>query len=398
MKAFKYFGVALLALAIGITYVSCNKDDKDDQGMQDLIGIENATFIDGKIPSVSDTQTKVIASSNSSALAGGANIITITSPVELEKLFVALKGLNGYYSVTPISTGHYSGTYVYQITVNYGTGLNQDVIIIINARTVDGSVVSVVEQEVSYVESKSGALAINLVFDQDKDVDLHLFLPSGAPIEHVYYSNTGIFTGTAEDYAAIQEQAQKIWKDLLKKYGYSSDTDEDDIDDDDFWREYYAKMEDLEGENFSGLDHDSNADCDIDHLNNENIVMHAPALVPGVYKVYVNMYRNCSSSYAATKWTVISRFLDQELTATQGNNPASGEFAADVSNNVYDDVSRMSLAMTFSLTQSQIDKAKSNTRAAYDTRFIPAPPSFRSMLKAMENGSWQRTPHHRLFK
>ena len=400
MKTLKYLSMALLAVACFVGFTACSNDDDEknpatEKGAQTYIGIQDANYQQGALPGITDSDIQITSTANSSALAGGANIVSVSSPVELQKFYVGIDGLDGYFELPATEATRADATvYLYNFIITYTTGLDRDLTIIVNAQTTDNRVVGVSRQTVTYVESQTGDLTINLVFDQKKDVDLHLFLPEESPFANnwVYYGNRGIYIdGT--DIDALEEA---LWDELLTKYGYSADTDEDDIENDEFWMEYETRYEELYTSRLmSGLDHDSNPSCSIDGLNNENIVIKAQHLVAGTYMVYVNMYSNCDSENP-TKWTCITRFNGNLISVTEGANPASGEFVADAYSNNNDEVEKMTLATTFTLTQEQINAAQASTRATFnESSYALASISQKSMLKMMDSGRWDNMRHHR---
>ena len=81
------------------------------------------------------------------------------------------------------------------------------------------------------------------------------------------------------------------------------------------------------------LDLDSNAACDIDGVNHENIYYSDNAIVePGEYTVYVDMWSNCDETVPTN--FVLSVFYEGELLQTvEGVNPIAGYFPADEPSN-----------------------------------------------------------------
>ena len=248
MKTFKFLATSLFVAVFGLALTACNSDDDKDKvtsQLPEVIQFSNATATlhQGSIPAVTDRSIEVTASSNSSALAGGANIMTINSPVPLKKFFVGVEGVDGYYEVVPEAARatRADGEYTYVLTLNYGTELAQDLTIVITAQTMDDLIVAVARQVVEYVESKDGALAINLVFDQLKDVDLHLFLPESSPFSWIYYGNRG----WANDESTWEQKYSDLMTELMKKYGYNQSTPQENYSEA-FWLEFEQRMRELE--------------------------------------------------------------------------------------------------------------------------------------------------------
>lgn len=220
---------ATLALA-ALTFTSCSDDDKGPESKSELedkyFTIENATYSESSMPEATSTSTIDGLTINNQALSGGMNLITIISQETYRKFFIGVEGVEGHFIYTPQSTDDMSGYHSYTIPVMYSTNYDQDITMAVSAETAEGKITIATKAPVSFVESKTGALDIKLVFSNAKDIDLHLIMPSGAEI---YYGNRG------------------------------------------------GNVELADGSVISyGLDHDSNAACYIDNLNNENIYIFQP--------------------------------------------------------------------------------------------------------------------------
>jgi hypothetical protein len=129
-----------------------------------------------------------------------------------------------------------------------------------------------------FVNAGTGALQVSLSFDNDKDVDLYVVEPNGNVI---YYGNKG---GNL-----VQDE----------------ETGEYSL-------------------NF-GLDIDSNANCAIDGINNENIYYTTEFIQSGKYAVWVNMFANCDPSIP-TNWVITTTRQGALVPVTYGQNPSSGVF------------------------------------------------------------------------
>ena len=389
MKKISLWGIALLAVMSVVSFASCSSDGDGNaptpQGptLSRVISVDNASYVEGSMPVSSGALAGLTASSNRSALAGGANIVNITSPTELERFYVGIEGIEGYYEIasSALST-RAEGEFVYTLTLNYSTELNTDVTVIVSALTVGGEVVDVLNSKVTYVVSVAGDLTINLTFDQLKDVDLHLFLPDST---WIYYGNRGYYDTDTTSMSSYQEAVMALEREFYERYGEDAS--------DEAYAEFEQRMAELERNysnitSFSGLDHDSNPACNLDSLNNENIVIKAGRLIPGTYRVYVNMYSNCSPWENPTKWNCNIRFNGNPVTAIEGENPAAGEFAADASSNSGDYVENMQLVAKFELTAEQIASVTRSTRGASAGAFIPAALTESAIDKAIEGGHW----------
>lgn len=240
--------------------------------------VPGATFSDTSFPTSTSTTTLSGVSMNSQALTGGMNFLSIVSPVPFSKFYIGVDGQQGYWVYTPSAsevTQTGDGNYVYNIPVNYGTGFNQDLDMVISGVEQNGGgVTKPFKGKVTYVSSLSGDLNINLTFSNAKDVDLHLITPSGLRIFYGARGGTAMVNGKAVTF---------------------------------------------------GLDHDSNAGCQIDNLNNENIYIPAELIEKGTYEVVVDMYENCNTSIA-TSWSAVARYKGNVIPAETGANPASGVY------------------------------------------------------------------------
>lgn len=292
---------ATLALA-ALTFTSCSDDDKGPESKSELedkyFTIENATYSESSMPEATSTSTIDGLTINNQALSGGMNLITIISQETYRKFFIGVEGVEGHFIYTPQSTDDMSGYHSYTIPVMYSTNYDQDITMAVSAETAEGKITIATKAPVSFVESKTGALDIKLVFSNAKDIDLHLIMPSGAEI---YYGNRG------------------------------------------------GNVELADGSVISyGLDHDSNAACYIDNLNNENIYIPAELIENGTYTVKVNMYSNCDASIP-TSWSIVARYKGELISNESGHNPASGVYPEGAGRGDHTEV------MTFTITDGAIN-------------------------------------------
>lgn len=288
-------GLGALALAFSaFALPSCLGDGDETMILEsdrtplinNLFSIDGADFQKGEMPPSTTDATIGTVVGNTQALAGGMNFVTVTSPTPYDKFYVGVRGMGGYW-VVPVEGSYNSSTrlYTYKIPVMYSEGYNLDIDMIIRGvGKGTGEVSQPAEIHVEYVESRSGELNVNLTFDNEKDVDLHLVTPSG---KHIYYGDRGAF--------ATNEKGENV--------------------------QVY------------GLDHDSNAGCSIDGLNNENIFLPVDMIEAGTYTVGVALYSNCTPHSNPTNWSVAVRYrgalVSNELSAY--GNPASGTYATNAS-------------------------------------------------------------------
>ena len=317
-------GVCLMGIAF---ILSCSKDDDKDSSKnvstleKEYFSIENANYVSGALPTAN---VAAISSENISyndrALAGGMNFISVTSDTRIKRFYLGAKGVDGYWSYVPSTTRAEDGaeSYDYEIPIDYSTELDGDIVMFICAEEEDGDITQPYEASITFVSSQSGDLEINLTFHPAKDIDLHLYMPDG---EHIYYNNRG-------GYIINADGTESRW----------------------------------------GLDHDSNAGCDIDGLNNENIVIPAEAVQQGTYTVEVNMYENCDEETGAS-WRIQARYRDEIIRPQTGSNPASGTYPSGDCSGDHTKV------MTFT-----IGSASAKTRAP-QFNWRPIPPTEMDKIK-----------------
>lgn len=266
----------LFLLMMGMTFfVSCSKDDDDDdnggsqvqnQFEKNYFSVEDGTFVNEDYPESNLNDVISDVSTNNQALSGGMNYITIITERAYKKFFIAVQGQPGYWVYYPKNVYSDGGVYTYIIVLRYSVDYRSNCILIVGGEYEDGGIPRYDKIPVNYVTSKSGDLNINLTFSNEKDVDLHLWTPSG---RHIWYYNRG--------------------------------------------SSYY------------GLDHDSNAGCDIDGLNNENIYIPSDYIEDGTYTVGVALYANCDRSIS-TRWSIVARYKGDIIRPSSGKNPVSGVY------------------------------------------------------------------------
>ena len=133
-----------------------------------------------------------------------------------------------------------------------------------------------------------------------------------------------------------------------------------------------------------GLDHDSNAACDIDNLNNENIYIPAELIQAGTYTVIVDMYENCSPSIA-TSWSVVARYKGEEVHNEIGSNPASGVYPAGAG------VGDMTQVIRFTLDEGISVSAVNRQIKAGSFKPTPLSPQALKKLEAAKlNDMWRK--------
>lgn len=332
---------SLLFVLFAAGFAACTETDDPESGPSNILEeqyftIANATYVESPMPTPTIADPIEGITMNGQAIAGGSNIVTITTEQEYTQFFIGIKNITGYWAVTPVidSNGQSNSAVKtetgYFIPILYSVIFDTNVTILVSARTKSGEYTQVTEFPISFVETKSGDLEINLSFNNEKDIDLHLYTPSG---DHLcYYRRGGI-------------------------------------------------VETSEGEVEFGLDKDSNAGCQIDGLNNENIFIPEVLVEDGQYTVKVNMYSNCDPSIA-TSWAVLARYNKELLNnEVEGyGNPAMGVYPVDA----YD--GDMTTVMKFTIHKR--NRARAAGQAVNWDSFKPYPLSDIASMKAEEE-SWR---------
>lgn len=333
MKKFQILrGLSIAALAFAsLTIASCSDDDEGgttNELEKDYFTIEDATYSESAIPEATTTDEIQGLSINNQAMSGGMNLISIVSQEAYKTFFVGVSGVDGHYIYSPSEQSGSSAYHSYTIPVMYSTTYDSDITMIISAEKITGEITKATEATVEFVESKTGDLDIKLVFSNEKDVDLHLIMPSG---REIYYGNRG-GNVTLEDGSVITY----------------------------------------------GLDHDSNAACSIDGLNNENIYVPAELIENGTYTVRVNMWSNCDPTIA-TSWSIVARYKGELLQNETGANPASGVYPVNAGNGDHTTV------MTFTITDGAISLDNNDSAAIPGVKSIAPIARSESDLWKIEN-------------
>lgn len=287
----------MMAMAVcAISLPSCSNDDDDDgkNKLEDnFFTIANSTYHKGEQPKGTISEALEGIDMSSQVMNGAMNYISVVTTQDVDKFYLGVKGVNGYLEYTPAdvtSSGEYNS---YVIPVMISESYTGNSTIVLNAALANGDITAASEKQIEYIETMPGAIEVKLAFSNNKDVDLHLYTPSG---KHIYFGDRGgIYT---------DENGNQITY---------------------------------------GLDIDSNAACNIDGINKENIYIPQELVENGTYKVIVNMYENCDRSIA-TNWSIITRYQGKIITPASGSNPASGVYAIGAGN------SDNTVAMTFTIS------------------------------------------------
>lgn len=250
----------LLVACSTCLFFSCGDDDDNDNGgkLQDkYLSVDNGTYQEGELPVGSNTEMLEEVNVGESVLPGGSSFLKLKSQQVLKTAYIAVRGEEGYIKVdlnpdTPTrSTTTY---YTYTVVIALSQQLSSDFTLEVTAVNASGDISTKFTQNMKYVQAGTGDLQVNLHFSNAKDLDLYVVEPNGNVI---YY-------GSPFPYCT---DAYQRWQ-------------QDDYEDEEDFPEWGT----------IGLDVDSNAGCDIDNINSENIFFKSGYMQKGKYQVWVNMY------------------------------------------------------------------------------------------------------------
>lgn len=260
--------------------VGCKKKDSSSSSssstptVKKYFEIQGAEYKSEALPTSTAEFSPVAEMGGQTVIPGGTKYVTVSYPVEASKILIGVEGKEGHYEVA--TDQRFDKEYVYDFIMVVNQTLTDELFtIVVGILDADGEVSQYIEFPMVLHVVGTGRLQVSLSFDNDKDIDLHLFEPNG---EHIYYNNS--------------------WS-----------------------------------ENGGELDLDSNADCYIDGVNNENITYGEDAYVePGDYTVYVDMWENCDPSIA-TNFVLTVIYEGEILETIEGINPIAGTFPVDEPSN-----------------------------------------------------------------
>ncbi len=304
------------------TIQSCNDKDEVEnisELEQKFFSIENATYKSSEMPMATTAEALEGLDMSNQVMNGAMNYITLITEQHVSKFFIGIKNVPGYWEYIPSELlSRASDSYnTYIIPVMMSQSYTGNATIVLSGQLDNGDVTQPVENEIFYIETMPGAIEVKLSFSNSKDVDLHLYTPSG---EHIYYGNRG---------------------------GSYTDEFGDEIS--------------------YGLDIDSNAGCSLDNINKENIYIPAELVEDGTYTVVVDMYSNCQPSIV-TSWSIIARYQGELITPATGSNPASGIYLAGAG------VGDMTRVMTFTIHDGIISRAGEDPQYIRNNwKFTPTP-------------------------
>lgn len=305
---------------------SCSNDDNADApvsepAVNDLFSVQDANLLLEGFPSASSEASLEVISMNTHVIPGGTAYATIETTTAARKLFIGAVGRTGYFELTPTGSSELTQNFILKINQ-----LNREQNFTVRMAYLDGNnqISQTVFVDLLVVTVGTGMLQVNLSFNNDKDVDLHLIEPNG---DHIYYGN-----------------------DVSANGGY--------------------------------LDLDSNPGCSIDGVNNENIFYPEGATLEiGTYYVYVDMFENCDDSIATN--FVTSVYLNGVEIPTSTQNPFSGSFPVGFPSNFGggDIANNIAPVFSFEITEA-ISRHAQNAK-----KFSPQPlkPSAKMKLEKSRN-------------
>lgn len=325
MKWKLVIAVLLIGLMVACDESGDNPGENQSSALSNYFSIEGAELVSAKLPEASVSTTAPViqsVSGNNSVINGGTNRISIESNSEYSKVIVGVKELtSGYYEFTP----ELKSTYVAAFVLQMSTELPQESFILVFAIVnATGEVSQYREINVALVESQVGALQVSCSWDLLNDIDLHVVNPEGV---EVYYGNTGYdygfdYVGLVNHYLGLNFEAGTSYDDI---YDSLTEAQIDELDNLTASQLNQFRLDSTPGGN---LDVDSNANCNIDHINNENIIYPTKAdMVAGEYIVRVDFYSDCVGS-GQTNYTVLARYNGALIQPSSSTNPYDGIFNA----------------------------------------------------------------------
>lgn len=380
MKQFKFLLSSLILILIAVVQSSCSSDndnsstDERNPIERSYFTIDDASYRSEILPSGSEELLKAF-STTKNAINGGDVIVTINSDKKLSKAYISIDKTNGYYEVELKQTRANTNSYEYDILLHVIQNIEvKSFQISMSAEDTDNNISTVKTSEtINIIEAGTGELQISLAWDQLDDVDLHVLTPTGEIL--AYYNRFLVDSKANADSIQFEYYKyllkRKTGKDVDFKWENGANWDElwDELEDSNItnedlliWiKDFTSQSKDIYGL----LDIDSNAGCDIDAINNENIYF--TQLVKGTYTVAVNLFEKCNVDTKGAKYSV-SAFLNGKTLKI--SDKQIGQFPDDLEDN-YDDESINNLQVIGSFTVEEgIELPKvTETRAIPNANF-----------------------------
>lgn len=274
--------LAFIGISATLAFTGCKKDKDSDKPAENILEksyftVDKGTYLSDAFPTASTSANAPSITNlygNASILQGGSNPISVETSSNIKEVLVGVKDVAGYYAVpaSPMKSTDVTNLLI----LFFSQELEKDsFIIVIALRDNNGQVSAHETITVSKITAGTGTLQVSCSWNKENDVDLHLIEPNGVEI---YYGNS-------------------------------------------------------ESENGGILDVDSNAGCDIDNINNENITYSSDAIVEGgTYTVTMDLWSNCQVE-EITNYTVTAIYKGTVIAASSGSNPYVGHFIWEDCNN-----------------------------------------------------------------
>lgn len=321
-----------LLLMFAVAFTACKKDKESGEDTADLskyIQLDGSKYSEANMPSNESSDLLTALTGNPIILKGGANPFTLSAKANIYKVYVSVESVKGHLEKVVDAS---ESKVIVPVLVGV-TPPKEDFIIWLSIADKDGNISNKRKVEVETLDgTNTGNLQVSISWDQLNDVDLHLILPDERVIGYRY----PIATFEPEDVYEINYTLDAyVAQQGMDNYNYGQ----------------LLKLANVDMKKILAfLDVDSNADCDIDGINNENISF--PNSIPdGTYKVNANLFANCSIS-ELTNFIVTTRYNGEVVKTSVGTNPYVGNLPASAE----DEWGIGSTVMTFKKSGSSISR------------------------------------------
>lgn len=228
--------ITSLSVALGIL-TACSGGNSSTAGITQYItgiqssdGTKTATLQPGSPPPGTGSGPSVTVDASGATIPGGTKIMPITCSSNCTRVIVSAQGTDGYYDLSGLPAGTTQA-----IVTSIAQTAPQTFTLGVSGG-IGAAVGPTTDVPITVTKVGTGDVQVNVSWDVDTDVDLHVVEPSG---EEVYYGNTTSATGGT-------------------------------------------------------LDLDSNAGCTLDHKRAENITWPTGKAPTGTYHVIVDSFSLCA--------------------------------------------------------------------------------------------------------
>lgn len=285
-----------LSFIVFIFFLILTSCSKETEQVIHIIG--DSDYIDDALPKEENSNLSIDTIKGSNKVVnGGSSFATIYTGKSNDSIVINLgvKDYNGYYKVRGMTNNNGQ----IPIIINYNAELPKRFTLQYSIYN-EGKNGKIKEFDVEEIKVEKNQIQINLSWDMNNDLDLHLVTPSG---KKIYYKNPGYtypqnFEDSLKKLSAIERN--NIPQSILNN----------------------KRIPDPIG---IMLDVDSNPGCDIDGINSENIsIFDLKLLEKGHYKVIANLYDQCLSE-KITNFIVTVKKDGKFLDMISGKNPYIGK-------------------------------------------------------------------------